>query len=172
MVKALIIYDSATGNTEKMANAIGEGIEANGVSVDIKKVKDTKTDDLLSVDAIILGSPTYFGSMSGSMKSFIDKTEKLYPDKLKNKVGAAFVSAAAIGDGCETALISLIEILLIHRMVVVGLQENAKVIGRTAGSMGALSIETPDEESLETCRGFGKRIAEIIIRLNSQSICL
>ena len=162
MAKALIVYDSDTGNTEKMAIAIGEGFTEAGVLVEIKRVKNTTLDDLTAADAIVLGSPTYFGNMSGNMKSFIDKTVKLYPDKLKNKFGAAFVSAAAIGDGCETALISLIETLLIHRMVVVGLQENAKVIGRTAGSMGAISIETPDEECLTTCRGFGKRIAGFV----------
>jgi NAD(P)H dehydrogenase (quinone) len=165
MPKALIVFDSATGNTAKMADAIGEGLENAGLTVEIKKVKIATMEDLLAADAIVLGSPTYFGNMSGNMKAFIDKTEKLYPDKLKNKVGAAFVSAAAIGDGCETALISLIETLLIHRMIVVGLQENAKVIGRTAGSMGALSLECPDEECLTTCRGFGKRIGDVTKKL-------
>ena len=167
MAKALIIYDSATGNTEKMARAIGQGIKQAGVAVEIKKVTDTSLDDMVSANAIVLGSPTYFGNMSGNMKAFIDRTEKLYPTGLKNRIGAAFVSAAAISDGCETALLSLIQTLLIHRMVVVGLQENAKVIGHTAGSMGAVSIGMPDEECLITCQDFGKRIAGI---MNLQNI--
>ena len=162
MPKALIVYDSATGNTEKMALAIGEGFRESGVPAVIKKVKDTTLDDLVTADAIVLGSPTYFGNMSGSMKAFIDKTEKIYPDGLKNKIGGAFVSAAAVSDGCETALISLIQTLLIHRMVVVGLQENAKIIGHAAGSMGAVSIGIPDDECITTCRDFGKRIAGFV----------
>ena len=108
MAKALIIYDSATGNTEKMARAIGQGIKQAGVAVEIKKVTDTSLEDMVSANAIVLGSPTYFGNMSGNMKAFIDRTEKLYPTGLKNRIGAAFVSAAAISDGCETALLSLI----------------------------------------------------------------
>jgi NAD(P)H dehydrogenase (quinone) len=162
MSKVLIVYDSATGNTEKMAVAIGDGFKESGVPVELKKVKNTTLDDLVAADAIVLGSPTYFGNVSGTIKTFIDKTEKLYPVGLKDKIGAAFVSAAAVSDGCETALLSLIQTLLIHRLIIVGLQENAKVIGHTAGSMGAVSIGTPDEECLTTCRDFGKRIASFV----------
>jgi NAD(P)H dehydrogenase (quinone) len=162
MANALIVYDSATGNTELMAKSIGNGIQEAGVTVKIQNVSNTVLNDLLDADAIILGSPTYFGNMSGKMKAFIDRTEKFYPDKLQNKIGAVFVSAGAIGDGCETALISLIEALLIHRLIIVGLQANAKVLNHSGGALGALSIGLPDEECLMTCREFGKRIAGFI----------
>ena len=155
MAKAVVVYDSATGNTEKMAKAIGDGIRETGLDVDVKRVDDTTLDDLLAAEAIVLGSPTYFCTMSNKMKAFIDKSIKIYPDKLQNKIGAAFTSSETIAGGNETTLLSLIQAMLMHRMVIVGHQ---------SGSFGAVSILTPDEECITECRVFGKRIGSFIKR--------
>ena len=155
MAKALVVYDSKTGNTEKMANAISEGIKEAGHDVEAKHVDKTSLDDLMAADAIALGSPTYFCTMSGKMKNLIDKSIEIYPDKLQNKIGAAFTSSGDMAGGNETALLSLIQAMLMHRMVIVGHQ---------SGSFGAVSIGEPDKECLAGCKEFGKRIAYFIKR--------
>ena len=153
MAKALVVYDSRTGNTEKMAKAIGEGIREAGVGVEVKKVKDTTLDDLVAAEAIVLGSPTYFCTMSSVMKALIDKSIKIYPDQLKDKIGAAFTSSDEIAGGNETTLLSLIQAMLMHKMIIVGHQ---------LGSFGAVSVGTPDEKCITECKVFGKRIASFI----------
>ena len=152
MAKALIVYDSRTGNTEKMAQAIGEGIREAGVDVEVKKVKATTLADLVAAEVIVLGSPTYFCTMSGAMKALIDKSLKIL-DKLQDKIGAAFTSSDDIAGGNETTLLSLIQAMLMHRMVIVGHQ---------SGSFGAVSTGKPDEKCIQGCKLFGKRIASFV----------
>ncbi len=158
MAKALVVYDSRTGNTEKMAKAIGDGIRETGLDVEIKKVKDTTLADLVAAEAIVLGSPTYFCTMSGVMKALIDKSIKIYPDKLQNKIGAAFTSSDDIAGGNETTLLSLIQAMLMHKMIIVGHQ---------SGSFGAVSVGMPDEKCITECRIFGQRIASFVKHKNS-----
>jgi NAD(P)H dehydrogenase (quinone) len=88
MAKILIIYDSRTGNTEKMARAVAKGArQIKDTKVNVKKVEETTVPDLPKADAIVFGSPTYFGEMSGKLKAFIDESVKVY-GKLQGKVGA------------------------------------------------------------------------------------
>jgi len=158
MAKALVIYDSETGNTEKMAVAIGEGLRESGLDVGVKKVGDTSLKDLVDVDAIVLGSPTYFSTMTAKMKTLIDKSIDLWPDepgKLKNKIGAAFTSCATADGGSETTLLALIRAMVWHGMVIVGHQ---------SGACGAVSLEAPDEKCIVGCKGFGKRIGSLVKR--------
>jgi NAD(P)H dehydrogenase (quinone) len=69
----LIAYHSVTGNTEKMAQGVADGAKSvSGTNVLVKRVGDVVTDDLLSSDAIIVGSPVYFGNVSGDVKTFFD----------------------------------------------------------------------------------------------------
>ena len=158
MAKALVIYDSVTGNTEKMAEAIGEGLRESGLDVGVKKVGDTNLNDLVDADAIVMGSPTYFSTMTAKMKAFVDKSIDLWPDepgKLKNKIGAAFTSCAAADGGSETTLLALIRAMVWHGMVIVGHQ---------SGACGAVSLEAPDEKCIVGCKGFGRRIGSLVKR--------
>lgn len=156
MPKALVVYDSKTGNTEKMARAIGEGLQGAGVNTEVKKVDNTALGDLIAADAVVLGSPTQFCTMSDKMKALIDKSIEIYPDKLQNKIGAAFTSSGVVAGGNETTLLSLIQAMLMHRMV---------IIGHQSGSFGAVSVGEPNEKCLADCIKFGKRIAGFTGRL-------
>ena len=72
-VIVLVTYHSASGNTEKMAQAVAEGAKAvSGTSVVLKRVDEVIGDDLSSADAVIVGSPVYVGNMSGEVKTFFD----------------------------------------------------------------------------------------------------
>ena len=156
MAKALVVFDSKSGNTAKMAEAIGEGLGEAGLTVAIKKVDETSLDDFVAADAIVMGSPTYFSNMTAKTKVLIDETVKLWPGepgKLKDKIGAAFTSCGGADGGNETTLLSIIRAMLWHGMVIVGHQ---------SGATGAISVEEPDEKCLTGCRQFGQRIGSFV----------
>ncbi len=152
MLKGLVVYDSVTGSTEKMAMAIGHGMQRTGLDVGIKYVKDALLSELVSADAVVLGSPTYFANMTNRMKRFIDESVKIYRDNLglKDKIGAAFTSSKGLGS--EMTLLSLILAMFVHGMVIVGHQ---------SGELGAVSLGRPDEKCIAECEAFGERIGNL-----------
>lgn len=88
MAKALIVYATRTGETEKIANLIAEGIRFSGHEAEVKKTTDVKKeDDLKGFDAVIFGSPTYHGDMVQGMKTLLFLAEKA---DLNGKIGGAF----------------------------------------------------------------------------------
>lgn len=152
MSKAIVIYHSESGNTEKMALAIGDGLKNAGLETGVKSIDDATLEDLVAADAIILGCPTYWSGMTAKMKAFVENAVNLWPGKpgqLKDKIGAAFTSCAGVDGGNETTLLSLIQAMLWHGMIIVGHQN---------GPRGAVSNGEPNAECLTGCREFGKRI--------------
>ena len=88
MAKALIVYATRTGETEKIADLIAEGIRFSGHEAAVIKVTDIKKpEDLNGYDAVVLGSPTYHGEMVQGIKALLFMAEKA---DLENKVGGAF----------------------------------------------------------------------------------
>jgi len=157
MAKVLIVYYSRTGNTEAMATAIAKAVTEEGLDVVCKKVKDVAVDELLEADGLIVGSPTYYGTMAASVKRLLDASVK-HHGKLDGKVGAAFASAAATGQ--ETTLFSILQALLIHGMIIQGDPE--------VDHYGVTSMEKPDEQILEKCQRYGQRFATLVKRVTSK----
>ena len=125
-LRILIIYDSKTGNTEKMAHAVAEGVEeVKGADVQVRKVGTATMEALQNADGIIVGSPTYYGQMSGRIKAMFDESIKVH-GKLEGKVGAAFTSSGGVACGAETTIISILEAMLVHGMVVKGQAQTGK----------------------------------------------
>lgn len=153
MAKVLIGYFSRTGNTEEMAEKIKDSIQEENVEVRCKKVVDISADELLSFDGVILGSPTYYGSMSWQMKRILDESVE-YHGELEGKVGAAFSSAANIGGGNETAILDILHAFLIHGMIIKGFSGG--------DHYGVVSIDSPDERVNEQCRKLGKDVANLV----------
>ncbi|HZX77876.1 NAD(P)H:quinone oxidoreductase [Lysobacter sp.] len=142
MAKILVLYYSAYGHVETMAQAIAEGARGAGAQVDIKRVPElvpqdvaershfkldqaapiAKVEDLADYDGIIIGTGTRFGRMSSQMANFLDQAGGLWArGALHGKVGSAFTSTATQHGGQETTLFSIITNLLHFGMVVVGL---------------------------------------------------
>jgi len=95
-MKVLIVYDSRTGHTEKMARYMSEGVRFSGNEVDIKKVTEIKNaSDLQGYDGYIFGCPTYHRDMTQTMKTFLFLAQKA---NLSGKVGGAFGSYTHSGD--------------------------------------------------------------------------
>lgn len=158
MSKVLVIYFSKSGKTQKMAEFIKEGLDSvKGIDVVLKKVQETALDDLLSSDAIIIGSPTYFGVMATEVKDLMDKSIKHY-GKLAGKVGGVFTSSDAVAGGNETTLFSIIQGLLIHDMIIPGSQ--------SGNHYGPVSIGEPDERIHDDCVKYGKVLGELTLKLS------
>lgn len=142
MAKILVLYYSAYGHIEQMANAVADGARSTGATVDIKRVPELvpeavakaahfKVDqaapiatiaDLEHYDAIIIGTGTRFGRISSQMASFLDQAGGLWAKgALNGKVGGAFTSTATQHGGQELTLMSVITNLMHFGMVVVGL---------------------------------------------------
>ena len=94
-MKIIVIYDSKTGNTEKMAKAIGEGVGAVA-EVQIKKIGEAFPLTILAeVDGVIFGSPVYYADISNNMKDFLEHIEtytKANRKKINNIPAAVFGS--------------------------------------------------------------------------------
>jgi NAD(P)H dehydrogenase (quinone) len=160
MVRVLVLYDSWSGNTEKMALAVAEGAKnVAGVEVDLKKVGDASLNDLEIADAIIVGSPTFYGLMSGELKAFFDKSVKIH-GRLAGKVGGAFTSSGGAASGAETTLLSILEAMLIHGMIVQGNADGSHY--------GAAGLGSPDKKATENCMELGKRVASLTVKLASR----
>ena len=96
MAKALIVYATRTGETEKIGNLIAEGVRFSGHEAQVVRVTDIKKeDDLKGYDALVLGSPTYHGEMVQGMKTLLFMAEN---SGLEGKVGGAFGSFGWSGE--------------------------------------------------------------------------
>ena len=158
MAKGIVIYYSRTGNTQQMAELITEGMNENGLATECKSVDQVKAEELLDYDAVVFGSPTYYGHMAGEIKLLLDLSVS-HHGALDGKVGAAFSSAANIGGGNETTIMGMIEAMLIHGMVIQG--------DPRGDHYGPVSIGKPDERVKKQCRRRGNRIAELTKKLHS-----
>lgn len=155
MAKVLVLYYSAYGHIEAMANAVADGAREAGATVDVKRVPElvpeaiakakhfkldqaaplARIDDLINYDAIVVGTGTRFGRMSSQMASFLDQAGGLWAKgALHGKVGGAFSSSATQHGGQETTLFSIITNLLHFGMMIVGLNYGF------AGQMGVKEV--------------------------------
>ncbi len=159
MAKVLVIYYSQTGNTKKMAESIAEGIKKEGADAVLKDVQDVKVDELLKYEGIVIGSPTYYGTMSAQIKQLLDDSVKFH-GKLDGKVGAAFSSSANIGGGNETTILDILNAMLIHGMIIQG--------DPSGDHYGAVSIGAPDNRSTKQCLRLGSRIAKLVKKISGQ----
>lgn len=156
MAKALVCYYSRTGNTKKMAARMAEVLAAEGLAVDLRKVEDTAAADLPGYDCIVMGSPTYYGTMAWELKKLLDESVKFH-GKLRGKVGGAFSSSANIGGGNETTVLDILHALLIHGMVVQG--------DHRFDHYGPVSIGKPEKRALDCCEAHAKNLAALAKKL-------
>lgn len=152
MARALVVYYSRSGNTKKMAEAVSEAIRKEAIEVTLKEVGQVEADELKGYEAIVVGSPTYYGSMAYEVKKLFDESVKFH-GKLDGKVGAAFASSANIGGGNETTILDILNAMLIHGMIVQG--------DAQGDHYGAVSIGEPDQRALKQCARLGSRLGKL-----------
>jgi NAD(P)H dehydrogenase (quinone) len=161
MTNVLVVVHSVTGHTRALADGVIEGARSvEGVSCRLLAAAEVTNDDLLAADAIIVGSPTYFGQMAADVKHMFDASNSIY-GRLESKVGAAFTTVGAAGSGHETTNLSIITAMLVSGMVVPGFAS-----GPTP-CFGAFSVGMPTERELRSARHMGERVATLAARLSS-----
>jgi len=160
-MQVLVLYFSKGGNTKKLAEAIGKGVEeVDGVSAVLKNTDEVSDKDFLASDGIIAGSPVYFGVMAAELKKVFDQFVGVRK-KMEGKVGAAFTTSGDPTGGKETTMMSIIQALLIYGMVVVGDPMSA------TGHYGVACVGAPDSKAEENGAKLGKRVAETVTKLCS-----
>ena len=201
-MKTLVLFYSTYGHVWKMAEAIAEGArEVEGNDVIVKRVRETLPAELLDqigateaqkafhhlpvatpeeladYDAIIFGSPTRYGSVTGQMQAFLDGTGGLWAKgALVGKAGGAFTSTATQHGGQESTIRALHTMMLHQGMVIVGLpyawQGQMRIDEVTGGTpYGASTIaggqgeRQPSENELEGARFQGRHTAQIAQKL-------
>ena len=197
MAKILVLYHSLYGHIERMAHAQAQGAGEVASSVTIKRVPETMGDDavraaggkidqaaplaspaeLAEYDAIVFGTPTRFGNMSGQMRTFLDQTGGLWAKgALIGKVGSVFTSSATQHGGQESTILSFHTTLLHHGMVIVGLPySEARQMGldeiKGGSPYGASTIaggqgeRLPSEQELAMAKFQGRHVATLAQKL-------
>ena len=155
-MKVLIVYYSRGGTVKQMAHIIGEEIKKTGIEVNIVFSPNINTKDLLDYDGIIIGSPTYYGTMASEVKRLLDNTVSVH-GKLNSKVGGAFSSSNNIAGGNETTILSILGAMLIHGMIIQGDPQG--------DHYGPVAIAKIDARCEENCRRFGRRFSTLIKRI-------
>ena len=156
MPKALVIYHSRSGNTEKMAKKFETVLTGEGIDTVLKKASEVSADELIAYDGIIIGSPTYYGTMAWEIKKLIDESVRLH-GRLKGKVGAAFSSSANTGGGNETTVTDIINAMLVHGMIVQG--------EPSGDHYGPVSVGAPDARAFKCCERTAKNAAALLKKL-------
>jgi len=144
MKKVLIGYESRKGHTEKMANLIAEGARIAGNEVEIKALRDLKTeDDIKGYDAYLFGCPTYHRDMTNSMKTFMFLADNA---GLKGKIGGAFGSYTHSGDAPKLILDTMENVF--HMNVT------------NLGSFNLLEDKIETDEGMRACQQYGRAVTE------------
>ncbi len=147
-MKVLIIYDSKTGNTEKMAVVVAEGAKEAGAEVTVKKIGEPFPLNLLDEsDGVAFGSPTRYADVTNDMKDFLNHVEdyvKLGKIKMKGRKAAVFGSYGYDGAWVmEDRFKGYVEAL--------GYEVAQKVCVKVD-----MDIKTKQKEVLAECRSWGK----------------
>lgn len=158
----LITYYSKTAHTQSLAEEVAKGASSiPGVQVVLKKIDQTTTKDLLNADAIILGSPVYNANLAPEVVQFMS-TWPFEGNPLKDKIGAAFVTAGGISAGEELAQVNILQSMLVFGMVVVGGDDWTSAFGASAiTNEGVFKTAQLDKLFLQKGFSLGKRVATI-----------
>ena len=161
ITQVLVAYHSLSGNTERMAEAVAEGVRmVPHTQVVVRRVGSLTAEELFAADAIVLGSPVYWSNMAGEVKAFIDDWQfkfGVFPEfKLKNKVGAVFATGGQISSGKELTMLSILAAMLGNYMITVS---GGGAFGASATTEG----HSPgiDEQELFSARELGRRVADV-----------
>jgi NAD(P)H dehydrogenase (quinone) len=175
MTHIVVVYHSGYGHTERVAEFVAQGAQANLVPIDADgQISDADWALLDAADAIIFGSPTYMGMASWQFKKFADATsKKWFAGAWKDKVAGGFtISASPSGDKLST-LQYFITLAMQNGMVWVGQSApndgNINRLGSYSGLMAQVGPTSPASDiptsDLDTALAYGQRVAQVAAKL-------
>ncbi len=202
MAKIQVVFYSMYGHVYQMAEAVAEGVRGvEGAEVALSRVPETIPEEMLrqagawdaqqafahiplaepgqlsEADAIIVGTPTRFGSAAAQMRNFWDQTGGLWAKGLLiGKLGSVFVSTATQHGGQETTQVNMWSTFIHHGMLIVGVpysEQRLLNMGEITGGAsygagtlaGADGSRQPSENELGIARTQGQRVAELAVKL-------
>jgi multimeric flavodoxin WrbA len=181
MPDIVVGYHSGYGHTQRMAQAVADGADAELLSIDADgQLPDGGWDTLAAADAIVFGSPTYMGSVSWQFKKFADASSKVWMAQgWKDKLAAGFTNSAGMSGDKLATLQTMFTLAMQHGMIWVSqglMPSNAQSARRDdlnylAAYSGAMAQSPADAGAqamaagdLETARQFGQRVAQVAAR--------
>ena len=173
MAKVFVLYHSGYGHTKVIAEAVVRGAASvPGTQVDLVSVEEIEQHwgTLEASDAIIFGSPTYMGSVSGPFKMFMDASAKAwFEQKWKDKLAAGFTNSMGLSGDKLNTLQSLAIFAAQHGMIWVGLGEmvDPNGVNRLSSYLGAMTQagnvpadQEPGPADRATGEALGRRVAK------------
>ena len=184
MAKVAVVFHSGYGHTLRMAQAVAQGAGAELVTIDAEgNLPEAGWETLNAADAIIMGSPTYMGSVSWQFKKFADASSKpWYRQAWKDKVFAGFTNSSTMNGDKLSTLHYLFTLAMQHGGVWVGtasMPSNSKAAVRNdinyVGSFSGAMAQSPSDASpaemvqgdLDTAKLFGKRVADTAAKFHA-----
>ena len=181
MAKISVVYHSGYGHTKRTAEAVAEGAGADLIVIDADgNLPEGGWEELNASNAIILGSPTYMGSVSWQFKKFADASSKPWRTmEWKNKVFAGFTNSASMNGDKLSTLHYLFTLAMQHGGIWTGngmtpnskkasQRDDVNYLGSFCGAMAQSPADaSPDEMlpgDLETAKLFGQRVADVVAK--------
>ncbi len=182
MTSVVVIYHSGYGHTTKQAEAVAQGATADLVAIDANgEISEADWAKLDAAKAIIMGSPTYMGTVSWQFKKFADASSKIwFTQGWKNKLFAGFTNSASLNGDKGSTISYLMTLAMQHSGIWVGTgimpssmkastRQDVNSLGGFSGALMATPADATVEEvnpaDLETARLLGARVAEIAAKL-------
>lgn len=158
-MKISIIFYSQGGNTKRVADLIAEGAVAAG-DVEVKAMNLDEIDEAFvdQSDAVIFGTPTYYGMFCWQIKKFFDTTKL----KLAGKLGSVYATENFLGGGADAAELGLAGHMLVRGMLV---YTGGTSDGKPYTHFGAVTIKDGNDFEKDRAKTFGQRIAKKALEL-------
>ena len=183
MTRITVVYHSGYGHTQRMAQAVADGANAELMAIDAEgNLPPGGWEDLAASDAIIFGTPTYMGDASWQFKKFADASSKpWYAQAWKDKVAAGFTNSGGMSGDKLNTLHTLVTLAMQHGMIWVSLglmpsnlksskRDDVNYLVSYTGAMAASPTDggaaDMSKGDLETARLLGVRVAEVTARLH------
>jgi NAD(P)H dehydrogenase (quinone) len=158
-MKAAVVYHSVTGNTEKIAKLVVEGMSSvSGVDAKTMSIDAVDEEYIKEAKLVVFGCPTYAGTGSWQMNKMLVTSKT----KLGGKLGGVFATEKYIGGGADVAELIMIDMLLVKGMLVYSAGASE---GQPFTHMGAVAIQDGDEYQQDRAKIFGARMAGKAVEL-------
>lgn len=180
----VVASHSGYGHTLKLAEAVVSGAaqveQVSAVLVDVASMDEATWRTLDQADAIVFGSPTYMGSVSGSFKQFADESAKVwFTQGWKDKLAGGFTCSMSMSGDKFSTLSYLVTLAMQHGMIWIGAAQmpasepgdpdSVNRLGAYIGVMGQAdnvpADQSPPAGDVESARLYGERIAQMARRL-------
>lgn len=153
-MRITILYYSKTGRTKEMADVIAKGMQSvDDIEVEIFDLNNIDFDFLNSSKAVVFGTPTYYANTCWQMKKWFDES---WGCNLEGKIGAVFATANFAQGGADTAILTIINHLMVKGMLV---YSGGSALGDPYIHLGAVALKGNFEQTKPMFEVFGERIA-------------